>query len=134
MSELSEMYARQRKYIYFLLAILVLGWGFTDYQTIFLGLILGTVISLFNLWHLARRTEKFGEAVSKGKGGKKRSLGMFTRMAAAILGVIIAMEFPEYFHVLSVVFGLMAAYIVIMIDSFFQLFKIHKQQRKRGEN
>lgn len=125
MTELSEVYARQRKYVYFLLAILVLGWGFTDYQTIFLGLILGTAISLFNLWHLARRTEKFGEAVSKG-GKKKRSLGMFTRMAAAILAVIIAMEFPEYFHVLSVVIGLMASYIVIMIDSFFQLFKVHK--------
>jgi ATP synthase protein I len=125
MTELSEMYARQRKYIFFLLAMLVLGWGFTDYQTIFLGLILGTAISLFNLWHLARKTEKFGDAVIKG-GKKKRSLGMFTRMAASIAGVIIAMEFPEYFHALSVVIGLMASYIVIMIDSFFQLFKIQK--------
>ncbi|MBB6447177.1 ATP synthase subunit I [Bacillus benzoevorans] len=125
MTELSEVYARQRKYIFFILAILVLGWGFTDYQTIFLGLILGTAISLFNLWNLARRTEKFGEAVVKG-GRKKRSLGMFTRMAASIAGVIIAMEFPEYFHVLSVVIGLMAAYIVIMIDSFLQLFNVHK--------
>lgn len=125
MTELSEMYARQRKYIFFLLAMLVLGWGFTDYQTIFLGLILGTAISLFNLWHLARKTEKFGDAVIKG-GEKKRSLGMFTRMAASIAGVIIAMEFPEYFHALSVVIGLMASYIVIMIDSFFQLFRIQK--------
>jgi ATP synthase protein I len=125
MTELSEMHARQRKYIFFLLAMLVLGWGFTDYQTIFLGLILGTAISLFNLWHLARKTEKFGDAVIKG-GKKKRSLGMFTRMAASIAGVIIAMEFPEYFHALSVVIGLMASYIVIMIDSFFQLFKIQK--------
>lgn len=125
MTELSEMYARQRKYIFFLLAMLVLGWGFTDYQTIFLGLILGTAISLFNLWHLARKTEKFGDAVIKG-GKKKRSLGMFTRMAASIAGVIIAMEFPEYFHALSVVIGLMASYIVIMIDSFFQLFRIQK--------
>lgn len=72
MTELSEMYARQRKYIFFLLAMLVLGWGFTDYQTIFLGLILGTAISLFNLWHLARKTEKFGDAVIKG--GKKKTI------------------------------------------------------------
>ena len=45
MPEFREMYNRQRKWIFYLLSIYVLGWGFTSYQTIFLGLILGTCFS-----------------------------------------------------------------------------------------
>lgn len=40
-------------------------------------------------------------------------------MAAAVLGVALAMEFPEQIHLISVVIGLMTAYIVIMIDYLF---------------
>lgn len=121
MPELQAMYIRQRKYIFFLLSFYVLGWGFTSYKTIFLGLILGTSLSLFNLWLMASRVNKLGEAVSKGE--KAKSLGMFLRMAAAVLGVAIAMKFPEYFHLISVILGLMTAYVVIMIDLFFQTFQ-----------
>lgn len=35
MPEMNEMIARQRKYIFYLLAVYVLGWGFTSYQSIF---------------------------------------------------------------------------------------------------
>lgn len=125
MSELSEMYTRYRKYMFFLLAIYVLGWGFTSYQPVFLGLILGTSLSLFNLGNLVKKTAKLGEVAANGEK-KKVSLGLLTRMAAAILGVAVAMEFPEYIHLLSVIIGLMTFYIVIMIDSFFQLFNLHK--------
>ncbi|MBU8881055.1 ATP synthase subunit I [Bacillus sp. FJAT-29790] len=121
MQELQTIFIRQRKYIFLLLSIYVLGWGFTSYQSIFLGLILGTALSLFNLWLMVRRTEKFGEAVAKGE--KVRSLGMISRMASAVLAVMIAMKYPEDFHLISVVFGLMTSYIVIMIDYFLQLLR-----------
>lgn len=125
MSELKPMFIRQRKYILFLLAAYVLGWGFTLQQPVFLGLILGTSLSLFNLWNLVRKTNQFGEVMSNG--GKIRSLGLLTRMATAVLAVIIAMEYPEYIHLISVIIGLMTAYIVIMIDSFFQFVHLHKK-------
>jgi len=118
MPEITAIYLRQRKYIFFLLSIYVLGWGFTTYKTIFLGLILGTSLSLFNLWLLARRTDKFGEAVAKGE--KVRSLGMMSRMATAVLAVMLALEYPDKLHLYSVILGLMTSYIVIMIDFFLQ--------------
>ncbi|NMD70075.1 ATP synthase subunit I [Bacillus sp. DNRA2] len=124
MFEIKSMYTRQRKYIFFLLALYVLGWGFTTYQSVFLGLILGTSLSLFNLWLMVRKTDKFGDAVLQGK--KVRSLGSFSRMATAALAVMIALRYPESFHLVSVVLGLMTSYIVIMIDFFLQSFHSHK--------
>ncbi|MCQ6274613.1 ATP synthase subunit I [Bacillus sp. V3B] len=124
MSEYNMIFIRSRKYIVNLLAVYAIGWGFTSYQSIFLGLILGTSLSLFNLWLLVRKTDQFGDVVEKG--GKMRSLGFLSRIAAAIFAVMLSLEYPEYFHLISVVIGLMTSYIVIMIDSFFQLFHLHK--------
>lgn len=124
MPELKTMYARQRKYIFYLMSLYVLGWGFTPYQTIFLGLILGTGLSLFNLWLMAKKIDRFGDAVLSGK--KVRSLGSFSRFATAAFAVIVAMKFPDRFHMISVVFGLMTSYIVIMIDFFQQSFYSRK--------
>lgn len=124
MPEFKMMYIRQRKYMFFLLSFYVLGWGFTSYQTIFLGLILGTSLSLFNLWLIMRRIERFGEAVVAGR--KVKSLGTVSRMASAVLAIMIALKFPEKVHLISVVMGLMTAYIVIMIDYFLQAFHLRK--------
>ncbi|WP_064091934.1 ATP synthase subunit I [Rossellomorea aquimaris] len=124
MPELHQMFNRQRKYIVYVLSIYVLGWGFTAHKSVFLGLILGTSLSFFMHWGMAKRVTKFGDAVLAGK--KVRSLGTTSRMAAAALGVIIATRFPETFHLLSLIIGLMTTYIVIMIDYFFSTFKTNK--------
>ena len=119
MPEYRSMFIRVRKYIFYLLAIFVLGWGFTSYQEVFLGLILGTSLSLINLWLLVKRMDRFGKQFDKGKVIK--SLGFFSRVAVAILGVFIALEYPEYFHLISVIIGLMTTYVVIMIDYFIKI-------------
>ncbi|MEK4146137.1 MULTISPECIES: ATP synthase subunit I [Robertmurraya] len=124
MQDIKTTYMRQRRSLFFLLSFYVLGWGFTDYKPIFLGLILGTALSLFNLWLLAKRMERFGEAVVRGE--RVRSLGMFSRMATAVLAVMIALKYPEMFHFYSVIFGLMTSYIVIMIDFLFTKFLLSK--------
>ncbi|MDQ0269260.1 ATP synthase subunit I [Cytobacillus purgationiresistens] len=129
MPEIKTSFTRQRKYMFFLLSIYVLGWGFTSYQSIFLGLILGTALSLFNLWLIVRKTTQFGEAVANGK--KVRSLGTMTRMASAALAIIITLEYPEAFHLISVVLGLMTSYIVIMIDFFLQSFHLRRKREER---
>jgi ATP synthase protein I len=124
MPEFIEMYNRQRKWTLYLLAIYVLGWGFTPYQTIFLGLILGTNFSFLNLWLLIRRMKSFDKAISIGK--KVRSLGSMSRMATAAIAGIIALKYPENFNIIYVVLGLMTSYIVIMIDYLFHFFYLHK--------
>jgi ATP synthase protein I len=124
MPDLKTMFIRQRKYIFLLLSVYVLGWGFTSYQSIFIGLILGTSLSLFNLWLMVRKTDQLGEAAANGQ--RMRSLGMLSRMATAVLAVMISMKYPDEVHLISVVLGLMTSYIVIMIDYFLQLFVLRK--------
>ncbi len=124
MPEIQLLFNRHRKYIFTLLSIYTLGWVFTSYQTIFLGLILGTSIGLYGHWQWARKMSGFGDAVLAGK--KIRSLGTLARMAGAILAVIIATRYPDKFHLLSVIMGLMTPYIVIMIDYLIQQLKFNE--------
>ncbi|SDN02299.1 ATP synthase subunit I [Bacillus sp. OK048] len=124
MPEFQTMFARQRKWMFFLLSFYVLGWGFTAYQSIFLGLILGTSLSLFNLWLMARKIDKFGQAAAEGR--TVRSLGSFSRMATGALAIVITLKYPDQFHLISVVIGLMTSYIVIMIDFFMHNFHSDK--------
>lgn len=120
MSEINQMFHRQRRYMYLLLAVYVLGWGFTSYKSIFAGLILGTIFSFMILLLLAKRAQSFDRAVSQGK--KVRSLGSLSRMATAAIATMIALKYEESFHIVSVVAGLMTTYVVIIIDYFFQTF------------
>lgn len=124
MPEFMQMYNRQRKWLFYLLSIYVLGWGFTHYQTVFLGLILGTAFSYFNLWLMVREMKKFDKTITSGK--KVRSLGSFSRMASAAISVLITLKYPQYFQIISVILGLMTIYIVIMIDYLFHSFNAHK--------
>ncbi len=129
MPDLKQHFQRYTKYILYLLSIFFLGWGFTPYPSVFLGLILGSSLSLFNLWLIKKRMERFDRSLDKGK--KVYSLGTFSRMASAGGAVLIALKFPEFIHMISTVIGLMMVYIVIMIDYFWQQTILHKKQKER---
>ncbi|ASF40889.1 MULTISPECIES: ATP synthase subunit I [Halobacillus] len=117
MKHYQQMMARQRKWMLYLLALLVLGWGLTPWEPIFLGLLLGSALSFYNLWLMQRKIRKLGEASAENKS--VRGIGTFTRLASGALAVVIALQFEEHIHLISVVLGLMAAYIVIFIDYLF---------------
>lgn len=118
MQDSHQMFSRYIKIALNLLAAFALGWGFTSYDDIFLGLALGTIISTYNIWTVHRKVNHFGHAIVNKE--RARSLGTLQRMASAGLGVLIAMNFPEKVHLISVIIGLMTSYIVIMIDFFLQ--------------
>ncbi|MBM4761536.1 ATP synthase subunit I [Bacillus sp. B15-48] len=124
MQEWQQLTIRYRKYMFYLLALYVLGWGFTSYQPVFAGLILGTSLGFFNMWLLARKTNTLGQAVTSGT--TVRTLGTLSRMATAVLAVIVALRYPDIFHFISVIIGLMTYVIVIMIDLFFHSILIRK--------
>ncbi|MEK4298338.1 ATP synthase subunit I [Oceanobacillus sp. FSL W8-0428] len=127
MSNFDSMVTRQRKWMLYWLAILVLCAGFLPYTRIFLGLILGSSISLYNLWLLQYKSEKLGETIAAGR--KSRSgLGTFSRMAAAVLAVVIAMRFEEYFHLYAVIIGIVSSYLIMMID--FIVYQITMRNQK----
>jgi len=118
------MFLRHVKYILYLLSMYTLGVGFTPYKIVFLSLILGTVISLLMLWNLTRKIERFGQAVAARK--KVRTLGTFSRLALAALAAVIVLTYPQHFHIVPTVLGLMTSYIVIIIDFLFQKWKKDK--------
>lgn len=124
MSEINQMFHRQRRYMYVLLAVYVLGWGFTSFKSIFAGLALGTAFSFMILLLLAKRAQSFDKAVSQGK--KVRSLGSVSRLATAAIAAMIALEYEDQFNMASMVVGLMTTYVVIIIDYFIQSFLQHK--------
>ncbi|MGP7817044.1 ATP synthase subunit I [Niallia sp. 01092] len=129
MLEIRLMLSRQGRYISVLLSLYLIGWALTPFQPVFLGLIIGTGLSFFNMFLLVRRMGKFNTAIDKGK--KISSLGMLSRMATAILGVALAMEFPEHIHLISVVIGLMTSYVVIMIDFILNTIQTGSNKKER---
>ncbi|HLQ72046.1 MAG TPA: ATP synthase subunit I [Bacillota bacterium] len=114
MSHEEKSINRQRKMMFFLLAICVLGAGFTPYTRIFLGLLLGSSISFYNLWLLQTKVQEVAEAVKKDR--KPKGLGTISRFAAAAFGIIIAVRFDDYFEIISFIIGLMTSYLVIVLD------------------
>jgi ATP synthase protein I len=99
--------------IFTLLALL------TSLQSIFLGLALGSLISLSSLLSLYFQVKRLGESLETGRA--KFSLGTLFRTALVIGAVYLAYQHPDIFHINSVVIGLMLTYIIIYVNSLFQL-------------
>ena len=128
MFDFDSMIARQRKWMLYFLALFVLGAGFLPYTSVFNGLVLGGVISFYNLWSLQHKTKVFGDTVAQAKKARG-GLGTLSRMAAAVLGVIIAMRFEEHFHLMAVIIGLVSSYLVIFLDVLIRLLSNKKKQK-----
>ena len=114
MQEYEKMVIRQKKWMFFYLAILAVGAIFTSYHSVITGLFLGTIMGFYNLWILQRKIKKFGDIIING--GKMYGLGTFTRIATVILALIIGYEYEMYFHLGAIVGGLMTMHFVIIID------------------
>ena len=114
MQTLQEIHMRQRRALFFLLAIFVLGWAFTEWQTVFAGLILGSLFGLYNFWILVRRYEQYERAIKAGK--KRISLGTAMRFASGIAVAAIATAMPEQFDLISAVIGFAIPYILLLGD------------------
>lgn len=123
MDGLREIFARLKRIIIFILALFVLGWGFTSYQDIFAGLIIGTLFGIYNLWILVRRMDKFDRAMAEGS--KIRSLGTALRFASGVAAVAIAILFAEHIHLVSTVIGLMIPYILLLAERIIYHVKHH---------
>ncbi|MDN4524796.1 ATP synthase subunit I [Fictibacillus fluitans] len=127
MTEYTTTYRRYIKLTLFMLSFFVLGYGVTSYQSIFLGLSFGTLFSLYNLWSMYSRIERLGQAVINQQ--KVRTMGSLSRLLVGGLAVLIAMRYPQFFNLLSVVIGLMSVYIIMLIDSLTKTIRTPKEKR-----
>ncbi|MGN7408175.1 ATP synthase subunit I [Sporosarcina sp. SAFN-010] len=116
MQTMQEIFARQKRALFFLLALLILGWAFTGAKEIFAGLLLGLIFGLYNFWILIRRMEQFDKKLDQGK---KVSLGSGLRFASGVAAAAIAMSMPENFNLISTVIGLMIPYALLLVDRIF---------------
>ncbi|GLC87926.1 ATP synthase subunit I [Lysinibacillus piscis] len=114
MLDLHHIFAMQKRALFFLLALCALGWGFTPYQTIFAGIAVGAFFGTYNFWILVRRMEKFDRSISEGK--KIGSIGTALRFASGIAAAATAILWPNYFHLISTVIGLMIPYIFLFVE------------------
>ncbi|SDN60605.1 ATP synthase protein I [Fictibacillus solisalsi] len=127
MTEYTMTFRRYIKITLFMLSFFVLGYGATSYQSIFLGLSFGTLFSLYNLWSMYSRIERLGQAVINQQ--KVRTMGSLSRLLTGGLAVLIAMRYPQFFNLLSVVIGLMTVYIIMLIDSLTKTIRTPKEKR-----
>ncbi|OZM56792.1 ATP synthase subunit [Lottiidibacillus patelloidae] len=127
MTEYEITFKRYLSLNLFALSIFIAGWAITPYDTVFLGLLLGGSGSLYNLWQMYRKTNKLGNAAANKQ--KQPTLGSLSRLMTGGLAALIALRYPETFHLVSVVVGLMASYIIIFID----FLSFQTLRRKRGE-
>lgn len=115
MSEYERVVSSQRRWLLFLLGMIIIGLFVTPYRKIFLGLLLGSSVSFLNMVFLQNRVKAFGEAVVEGEGV---SLGTLVRLANAGLTIAFSLQFKNKIHIWSVVIGLVLSYIVMTIDIF----------------
>ncbi|MEK4424027.1 ATP synthase subunit I [Solibacillus sp. FSL K6-1523] len=123
MLDLHQVFALQKKALFFLLAICALGWGFSPYELIFAGIALGAFFGTYNFWILVRRMEKFDRSISEGT--KVASIGTALRFGSGVAAVAIAISLPQYFHLISTVIGLMIPYIFLVIERIVHHIKNH---------
>lgn len=128
MSEYESMVSSQRKWMLYLLGILAIGLGLTPYSKVFLGLLLGSSISFFNMSLLQKKVKDFGEMIT-GKGTAV-SLGTLTRLATSGLAILFALKFKDKVHIGSVVIGLMISYVVMVVDMFVRTLIVVKESEK----
>lgn len=116
--EYRQRVVRIIRYSLIVLSVFIIG-GLTPYQDIFFGLALGTVVSILNLSITANKVNKIGEvAANKDLHTSPRPIftGMLSRFALAILAIMFALEYPQYFNFISTLVGLFVAQVIAVID------------------
>ncbi|QWG47738.1 ATP synthase subunit I [Bacillus mycoides] len=100
--------------MYCLLGVMLLGWFMTPFPFHFAGISIGLLVSMYCVWILGRRIEKFGNSIVKKE--KAPMLGMMNRFAAAILGAIIMYEIEHHEFMWTFAAGIMGGYFLIIIN------------------
>lgn len=117
MQEYEELVARQRKWMLYILALfIVLAAALPEQRPLFLGLLLGSVISYYGMRLLQNRLKKFGSTAIES--GKPIGLGTMIRLLGGVLAVFLTIYLEEKVNYIGVVAGLGTAYVVLLIDAF----------------
>ncbi|WP_026691590.1 ATP synthase subunit I [Alteribacter aurantiacus] len=106
------MYAFVLIIVYALLALV------TPYETLFMGLILGTAFSILNLYVTYTQVKRVSNSALQGT---KFAFGTATRIVIAVICILTAVSFPDLFNLAGALIGLMSTYAIIMIEPVFHI-------------
>ncbi|MCK8488229.1 ATP synthase subunit I [Paenibacillus sp. MBLB2552] len=84
-----------------------------EYQSIMLGIALGSAVSWINAVYLSRKVRQVLDAAVNG-GSKRLNMGFLTRAALAVLAVFAAMKFPQHLNVYAVAGSLVFAQFLLL--------------------
>ncbi|CAM4157812.1 ATP synthase subunit I [Bacillus manliponensis] len=115
--------------MYYVLAILFLGWAATPFSQHFLGAGIGLLVSMYCVWILGNRIERLGESVAKKK--RAPSIGMLNRFAAAILGAIVMYEIEHHMVMWAFAVGILGGYLLMIVNLAYYSMKDAKEEEER---
>lgn len=116
MQEFDQLVTRQRKWMLYLLALFILlAAALPEHRPLFLGLLLGSVISYYGMRILQNRLKKFGSTAIES--GKPIGLGSVIRLLGGVLAVFLAFYLEDKVSYVGVVAGLGTAYVVLLVDA-----------------
>ncbi len=112
------------------MAIWLLGWGLTPWKPLFLGLILGTLVSFVNALQMAWRVRRFFRRIQRTGSSPRFVGGMAFRFSMAILAAMVALRFPHQVDLLGTILGLVTAPVMNLIHGLVTLkeYSIHKNE------
>ncbi|MDP4096096.1 ATP synthase subunit I [Paenibacillus sp. P96] len=92
------------------------------------GLVLGTVVSCLNVLYMSYKVRKVASAAA-GEGGKRiMGLGFGVRVATSILAMVLALEFPSYFHEIAVAASLVFGQLLLLVIGIILALQEDKQR------
>lgn len=116
MQEFDQLVGRQRKWMLYILALFILlAAALPEYRPLFLGLLLGSVISYYGMRLLQNRLRKFGNTAIES--GKPIGLGSFIRLIGGVLAVFLTFYLDGKVSYVGVVAGLGVSYVVLLVDA-----------------
>jgi len=134
MDDLSARLKTVTRLTFFFLSACFLAWFFFPAQQAWWGgLVIGTIASLVNAWHLGWKVIQMG-ANAASRGTKRVTLGFFTRSCIGLLAIVASTR-AFTFEPAATVMGLFVAQLATLVIGFISRDKENARSlRERGEN
>jgi hypothetical protein len=121
----SSLQKFQRHVVVVTLGFLVLAlfcWFVFPYRSQIGGIIVGIAFSLYNFYYLTRKIRLKGEP-GLSKAISVLGSGMVHRFLMVVLAIIIALLYPLWIDVRTVIFGIPFCYILVVFVEGYALYK-----------
>jgi len=117
------------RWMLYLLAVTLIGYAvLPEWKAVSLGLALGLLASAMNAFLLQRRVQLVAEiATQEGTGGRRKGLGLGSRLAMILLLAMIGFKYPDIVNLPAALAGSMVMPFLILVAAI-----IHNVKENKG--